>query len=161
VALLALLGAPATALAGQARASLTDIENDVMCVACHEPLAVAESPQADSERNYILMLIRRGETKAEIERELVAQYGPSVLGKPPAQGFSLSLYILPPALVVIGLLILAVTLPRWRRRTRAIQAASPGPEGSATPAAGGANGSLALSSKEAQRLDDELTRYGG
>ncbi len=28
------------------RASLTDIENDVMCVSCSEPLIVAQSPQA-------------------------------------------------------------------------------------------------------------------
>ena len=44
----------------QPRASLTDIENDVMCVACHEPLAVAQSPQADSERAYIRRLIAQG-----------------------------------------------------------------------------------------------------
>ena len=45
--------AAAAAADAAARASLTDIENDVMCVACHEPLAVAQSPQADAERNYI------------------------------------------------------------------------------------------------------------
>ena len=117
-------------------------------VACHEPLAVAQSPQAEAERRYILMLIHRGETKAQIERELVAQYGPSVLAKPPAHGFSLALYILPPALVAIGLAILAFTLPRWRRRVRA---------GAVAPA----TAELALSPGETQRLEDELSRYGG
>jgi cytochrome c-type biogenesis protein CcmH len=143
------LALPAAGLAVQIRTSLTAVEADVMCVACHEPLAVAQSPQAESERAYIQTLIGRGETKPQIERELVAQYGPSVLGKPPARGFSLSLYILPPALVVIGLMILAFTLPRWRRRTAAARAAA---------AAGPA---LALSPGEAQRVDDELSRYGG
>jgi cytochrome c-type biogenesis protein CcmH/NrfF len=118
-------------------------------VACHEPLAVAQSPQAASERSYIQSLIQQGETKAQIERELVAQYGPSVLGKPPARGFSLSLYILPPALVIIGLVILAFTLPRWRRRTAAARAAA------------GTSPALALSPGEAKRVDDELSRYGG
>ncbi len=53
VAVLATLALPiATAGADTApRASLTDIENDVMCVSCREPLAVAQSPQAESERN--------------------------------------------------------------------------------------------------------------
>jgi cytochrome c-type biogenesis protein CcmH len=145
----AALALPAVGLATQIRTSLTTVEADVMCVACHEPLAVAQSPQADSERAYIQALILRGETKAQIERELVAQYGPSVLAKPPARGFSLSLYILPPTLVLIGLVILAFTLPRWRRRTRAAKAES------------GASPGLALSPGETQRLDDELSRYGG
>jgi cytochrome c-type biogenesis protein CcmH len=147
--LIAGLVGPAQALAVQIRTSLTAVEADMMCVVCHEPLAVAQSPQADSERAYIQMLIQRGETKAQIEREMVAQYGPAVLAKPPASGFSLSLYILPPALVIIGLVILAVTLPRWRRRTKA---ASP-------PGAG--SSALALSPGESQRLDDELSRYRG
>jgi cytochrome c-type biogenesis protein CcmH/NrfF len=146
-----MLALPAGALAVTIRASLTDIEADVMCVVCHEPLAVAQSPQADSERAYILMLIHRGESKARIERQLVAQYGPSVLGKPPAHGFSALLYILPPVLVAIGVAILAFTLPRWRRRA-ATSAAAAGPASS--PA-------LALRPGEAQRLDDELRQYGG
>jgi cytochrome c-type biogenesis protein CcmH len=146
-----LLALPATALAVTIRASLTDVEADVMCVACHEPLAVAQSPQADSERAYILLLIRRGQTKAQIERQLVAQYGPSVLGKPPAHGFSLILYILPPVLVAIGLAVLAFTLPRWRRRAAARARAS----GPPLPPA------VALSPGEAQRVEDELSRYPG
>ena len=43
---------PAAALAAS-RASLTEIENDVMCVSCREPLAVAQSPQAYAERAFI------------------------------------------------------------------------------------------------------------
>jgi len=151
-ALLALLltaALPGIALAARARASLTDIENDVMCVVCHEPLAVAQSPQADAERAYILRLIGRGETKTEIERQLVAQYGPAVLAKPPASGFSISLYVLPPALDAVGLAILFVTLPRWRARARRRS-------GGAAP-----EPALALNPSEAQRLEEELSRYGG
>jgi cytochrome c-type biogenesis protein CcmH len=146
-----LLALPTAALAVQIRTSLTAVQADVMCVVCHEPLAVAQSPQAESERSYIQMLIQRGETKSQIERELVAQYGPAVLAKPPARGFALSLYILPPALVLAGVVILLVTLPRWRRRTAAARAR----------AAGGAHPAVALSPGEARRLDDELSRYGG
>ena len=67
---------PAAAPAATPAPSLTDIENDVMCPSCHEPLAVAQSPQAYSERNFIRGLIAQGLTKAQIERQLVAQYGP-------------------------------------------------------------------------------------
>jgi cytochrome c-type biogenesis protein CcmH len=143
------LASAATAFAATPRASLTDIENDVMCVACHEPLAVAQSPQAYAERGYIRGLIAQGLTKPQIERQLVAQYGPAVLGKPPAHGFNLTVYVLPPAIVLLGLGILALALPRWRRRARtakAAAAADPPPPPSAA---------------DAQRLEEDLATYQG
>lgn len=142
--------APASAGAVVPRASLTDIEQDVMCPSCHEPLALAGSPQADAERAYINMRIAQGETKQQIERDLVAQYGPSVLGKPPAHGFNLTVYILPPALLVAGALLLTFVLPRWRRRTReaaALRARSPLPA------------SAPLDAADARRLQDDLARF--
>jgi cytochrome c-type biogenesis protein CcmH len=150
VAVLALASIPATASAATPRASLTDIENDVMCVACHEPLAVAESPQAYAERDYIRTLIAQGLTKRQIERQLVAQYGPAVLGKPPAHGFNLTVYVLPPAILLLGLGTLAFVLPRWRRRT---QAARAGPHP--------ANPPPAPSEADAKRLEDDLAGYRG
>ena len=148
-ALVALVLVPAQTLAATPRASLTDIENDVMCVACKEPLAVAQSPQADSERAYIRTLIARGQTKPEIERSLVGQYGPAVLGKPPAHGFNLTVYVLPPAIVLIGLGILAYALPRWRRRSRAARSAA------------SANAPPAPTAADAERLDEDLAAYRG
>jgi cytochrome c-type biogenesis protein CcmH/NrfF len=138
---------PAVAAATPPRASLTDIEQDVMCVVCKEPLAVAQSAQADRERAFITTLINQGLTKAQIEHQLVVQYGPSVLALPPANGFNLTVYILPPAVVLIGAALLAYTIPRWRRRTRANseQPAQPAP---------------ALQPAESQRLDEELARFG-
>jgi cytochrome c-type biogenesis protein CcmH len=122
--LTAIILAPAAATATPApRASLTDIENDVMCVSCREPLAVAQSPQAYAERNYIRGLIAQGQTKAQIEQALVGQYGPAVLGKPPAHGFNLTVYILPPAIVLLGIGTLVLLLPKWRRRQQASAAA--------------------------------------
>ncbi len=128
------------------RASLTDIENDVMCVSCREPLAVAQSPQANAERGYIRSLIAQGLTKHQIEQNLVAQYGVAVLGKPPASGLNLSVYILPPAILAAGVAILAIALPRWRRRTRA----APGPAAASAPP---------LEPAEADRLERELSQF--
>ena len=117
--------APATSAAAVAqRASLTDIESDVMCTSCREPLEVAQSPQADSERAYIRGLIAQGETKSQILNNLVAQYGTAVLGKPPAHGFNLTVYIIPPAILVarsrdprVHASALAPTHARGRPRT--------------------------------------------
>lgn len=140
---------PATSAAAIApRASLTDIESDVMCTSCREPLEVAQSPQADSERAYIRGLIAQGETKSQIINNLVAQYGTAVLGKPPAHGFNLTVYIIPPAILVLGAGILAFTLPRWRRRTRAAARAPDAPVETLDPA-------------DTERLDEELSQFRG
>ncbi|HTX31451.1 MAG TPA: cytochrome c-type biogenesis protein CcmH [Solirubrobacteraceae bacterium] len=138
----------AAAATTRARASLLDIENDVMCTVCNEPLAVADSPEAYQERGFIRALIAKGETKAQIERQLVVQYGPAVLGRPPAHGFNLTVYVLPPAIVVLGVVVLLITLPRWRRRARAARAQ---PLAGAPP----------LDPAEESRLEEELSRYGG
>lgn len=152
LALVVLLALPASGLAARARASLTNIENDLMCTVCNESLAVAQSTEADQERSLIQMLINQGDTKAQIERKMVAQYGEAVLARPPAQGFSLSLYVLPPALVALGLAILLFTLPHWRARSRARAAAR---------AAAGADAALALTPAESERVEEELSHYGG
>jgi cytochrome c-type biogenesis protein CcmH len=146
--LLAVLVLPAAA-AATTRASFTQIEDEVMCVVCHEPLAVAQSPEAFQERDYIRGLILQGKSRREIENDLVQQYGPAVLAKPPAHGFNLLVYVLPPVAVVLGIATLAITLPRWRRRTRqasAAAAASPQPAGKA------------ISAQDARRLDEDLAR---
>ncbi len=144
----ALIAAPAASGAIRPRASLTDVENDVMCVVCNTPLAVSQSPEAEAERRFISGLIAQGQTKAQIERALVAQYGPSVLALPPAHGFNLTVYILPPAILLAGLAGLAYALPRWRRKTRAAADASGSP--TVHP----------LEPSDAHRLDEDLGRHG-
>jgi len=128
-------------------ASYTDLINNLMCVSCHEPLSVAQSSQAISERNFVHLLVDRGLSSAQIMHEMVANYGTAVLGKPPASGFDLLIYVLPPALLALGIILLMVTLPRWRARARAASAA---------PIAAGA---AALSPDDAERLDRDLASF--
>ncbi len=101
------------------RTSLPVIERQVMCVTCKIPLEVAESPQADREREFIQSLIDEGQDEAQIKRSLVAQYGPTVLALPSAQGFDLTVYLVPLAVFLALLAMVAVLLPRWRRHARA------------------------------------------
>jgi cytochrome c-type biogenesis protein CcmH len=154
VILLALAGS-ALAFAGPAAAAprpgltVTGMETDFMCVVCHEALNVSQAPEADQERSTISGLIAEGDTRAQIDSAMVAQYGSSVLAEPTAQGFNVVLYVLPPVLVLAGLAALAVVLPRWRRRARAAAAAE-------TEIAG-----PPLDAADAKRLDEELARYDG
>ena len=66
-----------------------------MCIVCKTPLAVSQSPEAERERTFISGLIAKGETKAQILKAMVVQYGPAVLALPPAHGFNLTIYVLP------------------------------------------------------------------
>src|SRR5262249_7177595 len=140
VAALIALTTPA-AQAARPRATLSDLENEVMCVLCKVPLQVAgDAPQAVAERQVLKGLTARGETRAQPRPALVAQYAPQVLATPPAHGFSLSAYVVPIAVVAAALILLALLLPRWRRRARA-----------PSPATG-----PALDPADARRLDEDL-----
>lgn len=124
---------------------LLNLEPDYICLSCHEPLDQVSSPQAQSEKQYLLSLIEKGETPSQIKADMVAQYTTAVLAAPPADGFNLTVYILPPLLLVGGLAGLALTLPKWRARTRRSASERPQPP-------------PALRPTDARRLDDELKR---
>jgi cytochrome c-type biogenesis protein CcmH len=144
VAALVLVLLGATAAIASARASLPQIERQVMCVTCKIPLNVAESPQADRERAYIQSLIDRGYTEAQIKHALVGQYGASVLGLPSDHGFGIAAYLVPLACVLALAALLAVLLPRWRRRSRTGARGEP-------PAP--------LAPADAARLESDLARF--
>jgi cytochrome c-type biogenesis protein CcmH len=149
--LAAVLLLPAHALAAAPRADLIDIEDEVMCVTCKVPLNIAEGPQPDSQRELIRELIAQGRTKAQIKRELVAQYGPEVLSLPRDDGFGLTAYLIPLLLGALLLGGLALLVPRWRRR----------PPAGMTSAAGTPDAGPDLSAADAERLDADLARYEG
>ncbi|MEA2194777.1 MAG: cytochrome c-type biosis protein CcmH [Solirubrobacteraceae bacterium] len=156
--LLALLPAAAAAAAGAAGAApkvdLVDVEDEVMCVTCKVPLNIAEGAQPDSERALIRDLIAQGRTKAQIKRELVAQYGKDVLALPETSGVGITAYAIPIALGAAVIAALALLVPRWRRRPAAGMTATGG--GAAT-----AGGGAVLSDADAARLDEDLARYDG
>jgi cytochrome c-type biogenesis protein CcmH/NrfF len=148
VALLALVLAPASALAAHPRASFNQLETEVMCDVCGVPLNIANSPRADQQRQEIKQLIAQGKTEKQIKDILVARYGPSILATPQDHGFQLATYLIPIAVVLAAALALAIALPRWRRRRAVADAEA---EADAGPA---------LNPADARRLDEDLARFG-
>jgi cytochrome c-type biogenesis protein CcmH len=141
---LALLAAvPSAAPAAPQRASLPDVEDEVMCPTCGTPLNLAFSPQAERERRFIRAQIAAGRSKEQIKKELVAEFGPSVLALPRRHGFELTAYLVPAGGVAIATIALVVGLFRWRRRD---------------PGAGGPP-PADLSPTDAARLERDLSRY--
>ena len=106
---------PAAALAAAPKASLPDIEDEVMCVECGTALNVSQAPSADRERAFIRRRIADGRTKAQIKRELVAEYGPNVLGTPPDKGFNVAVWLVPVVLALAAIAAVLTTARRWRR----------------------------------------------
>ncbi len=143
----ALRTTPLLAAAVAPRTTLPAIEGQVMCVTCKIPLLVAQSAQASRERAFIQGLILQGDTETQIKRALVAQYGPTVLALPPAHGFDLAVYLVPPGVVLALLALLALLLPRWRRRGRAAAA-----EDALHP-------SPTLTPADAARLEADMARF--
>lgn len=136
--------APAAAAAPEPRASLTDIEDEVMCLECGTALNVSNSEVADQERDFIAELIAQGKTKQEVKDALVAEYGPRVLAEPSDDGFELTAWLVPLLAALAALALVALTARRWRGRRPP-----------AAPAAGGA----ALDPDDARRLDAELRAF--
>jgi cytochrome c-type biogenesis protein CcmH/NrfF len=141
LAALALLAAPASAAAACPKTTLGDVEDEVMCLVCGTPLAVAtEAPQAQRERDLIQRLIARCRSKDEIKQALAAQYGDRVLATPDDSGFDLAAWLIPALIVLLGAAAVAFSVRRWRRARR--------PGG---PAAG--------STAATARLDADIDRY--
>jgi cytochrome c-type biogenesis protein CcmH len=144
--LAALAGPASAASAPPPQTTLPAMEQQVMCVVCRTPLAVANGPQAEAERRQIRRLIAQGRSEQQIKDALVAQYGERVLALPQDDGFNLAVYLVPLLAVAVGLLLLAVSLPRWRRRARA-RAVAPAAAQAPTP-----------SDDDLRRLDEELAQ---
>jgi cytochrome c-type biogenesis protein CcmH len=124
-----------------ASASLPDIEDEVMCTICGTLLAESASPQADRERAFIRGLIARGQTKAQIENALVAQYGQQVLATPSAHGFDLLAWLVPGVAIAAALGAIAFVLVRQRSRR---------PDGEAPPE---------VSPADSARVDRDMSSY--
>ena len=155
VAITAALLIPAGALASSAvivdpqqpKATLPDIEDEVMCPVCGTALDLSFSPQADRERAFIRREIAAGKTKEEIKDDLVAQYGTEVLAEPPKSGFDLTAWLVPVLAILVVAVAIAIGLRRWRRAGR-----SHDREADAAP-------DEALDPSERERLDADLARY--
>ena len=142
LAVLLALAAPAAASAATCpKTSLPDLEDEVMCLECRQPLEQSpDAPQAQRERALISSLIAQCKSKSEIKAVLVRQFGDRVLALPPGKGFSLSAYVVPGLAVLAALAGIAAAALRWRRRR---------PPPPAAAASGG----------ESARLDADLERY--
>jgi cytochrome c-type biogenesis protein CcmH len=141
VLLVALVAAP-VAFASERHPTLGELEGEVVCPTCHTTLDQSSSPIAQRMRLFIAARIRAGDTKSEIERKLIAQFGPEVIAQPSKRGFDLVAWLLPIVAVLGGAAALGAAAWRWRKGTpRAPAAVDP------------------LDPEVERRIDEELARF--
>jgi cytochrome c-type biogenesis protein CcmH len=141
VAMLVLAVPAAASAAACPKTSLADLEDEVMCLECKQPLEQSpEAPQANRERALISSLVAQCKSKSEIKAALVEQFGDRVLALPPSHGFNLSAYVVPGLAVLAALAAISVAAVRWRSRR---------PPPPAAAASGG----------DSARLEADLERY--
>jgi cytochrome c-type biogenesis protein CcmH len=116
LAVLALALATAGTASAAPRASLPDIEDEVMCVECGTALNLSHAPVAERERAFIRREIARGRTKQQIKNELVDRFGPGVLAMPEDKGFGRAAYLVPILAALAASIAVFVAVRQWRRR---------------------------------------------
>ena len=138
-----------TAVASEAHPTLAELEGEVMCPICHTTLDQSNSAAAARIEAFIVRRIRAGDTKSEIKRELVDQFGPAILAEPPKHGFDLLAWLLPIVGILVGGIVLALAVWRWSRRR----------EPELVLAAGGIALPRPLDPELERRLDEELRLF--
>lgn len=144
LALALALAAPAAA--SERHPTLGDLEGEVMCPTCKTTLDQSSAPIADRIRQFISARIAAGDTKSEIKRKLVAQFGPAILAEPSKHGFNLLAWVLPFLAIGVGAAALGWLVWRWSRGRGRAPAPADGPP---------------IDPELERRLDDELARFDG
>ena len=111
--------AGATPRATAAEGWAYDVMNELMSPYCPgRPLADCPSPQAQTLRMWLIVQEANGRSREEVEAEVVARYGESILAAPKASGIGLTAYVMPALAFVAGGLLLFWFLRRLLRRER-------------------------------------------
>ena len=134
----------APAIASERHPTLGELEGEVMCPTCKTTLDMSDAPIANRIRVFISARIVAGDTKSEIKRKLVAQFGPAILAEPSKKGFNLLAWVLPFLGLGLGAVALGWLAWRWSRRAAPLAAAGP-----------------PLDAELDRRVDDELARFDG
>jgi cytochrome c-type biogenesis protein CcmH len=130
------------------------IAKQLFCPVCENtPLDVCPTQACAQWRALIRQKLAEGWTEAQIKQYFVEQYGARVLSEPPRSGLNWLVYIVPPVLFVVGLIILIRTFRPAESITDGEGSDSPPAPGVESPS-DGASGSDVY----AARLEEELKK---
>jgi cytochrome c-type biogenesis protein CcmH/NrfF len=95
--------------------------HQIMCTCgCNEILLECNHvgcPNSDGMRQELMAGIDRGDGDGPIFQEFVQKYGPTVLAAPPGTGFNIVGWVMPFAVLILGIGGTALLIRRWRLRS--------------------------------------------
>ena len=122
------------------------IAHQLYCPVCENtPLDVCPTDACKDWREQIRVMLSEGKSEDEILQYFEDQYGARVLAEPPKKGFYWLIYLLPPAIILAGAVLLFRSLKEWTKPK-------------AAPAISGEGRSEAPSDDYVARLEEELKK---
>ncbi|MFN3491705.1 MAG: cytochrome c-type biogenesis protein CcmH [Anaerolineales bacterium] len=95
---------------------VNEIAKGLYCPVCENtPLDVCPTEACKQWREVIRTQLAQGKTKEEIEQYFVDYYGDRVLAEPPRTGLNWLVYILPPAVILLGAVLLFKNFQAWTK----------------------------------------------
>jgi len=98
---------------GSSRPTQAQMEADLVCTTCHEPVDESTSPLAMQMKAFIRTAIKDGWSKKRIEDHFVAELGPQVLAVPRRHGFDLLAWLIPFGVLVFGAGAVGIGAREW------------------------------------------------
>lgn len=93
---------------------------ELRCAVCqNQNLADSDAPLAQDLRQEIFDMMQAGQTDDQIKSFMVARYGDFVLYRPPVQGNTLALWVLPIVLLFFGSIAVFFTVRNRNRKLAA------------------------------------------
>ena len=93
------------------------LDRQLMCPVCDGQTVDQSNAQVSLDMKEVIReKLRAGESEDEILAYFSARYGDSVLASPPTSGFSIVVWIVPPAALLIGIALLAIVMRRMKKR---------------------------------------------
>ncbi|NNJ63945.1 MAG: cytochrome c-type biogenesis protein CcmH [Xanthomonadales bacterium] len=98
------------------------LTEELRCAVCqNQNLADSDAPLAQDLRQEIYDMMQAGQTDDQIKTFMVDRYGDFVLYRPPVQGNTLALWLIPIVLLGIGAIAVAFTVRNRNRKLAAQQ----------------------------------------
>ncbi len=96
------------------------LEKQIICPVCPgETIAQSQVQIAKDMRRLVREKLEAGESDKQIRDFFVDRYGDRILASPPTRGFALAVWVVPPALMLVGAGGLGLVLREMRRRRAA------------------------------------------
>tara|TARA_Y100000590_G_scaffold70452_2_gene76944 strand:+ start:1189 stop:1746 length:558 start_codon:yes stop_codon:yes gene_type:complete len=91
------------------------IDQSIMCPVCpSETIDESQVPIAKQMRDIVREKLALGETKEDILSYFSERYGDAILAKPPAKGFNIIVWIIPPVVIALGIILMLVVIRSMR-----------------------------------------------